>query len=234
MQNTNFDALLSLVTHDQAMLVLKKSMQSFLDQKEILQKELASFQVQMSAQKELLHDAIKQEHVQEQNLEDLYMQEDRLQKQLDSAQDYKQFQSLTKELQSVQQEKEKQEQILMDAINKKVHQEKTAAQLEFVQQQKSLELQEKIKAVQNEYDLIVVQYDQAKMIREEKVHVVPDVWMEMYTTMSASVQNPIVPIINESCGGCFYPITRVLLQQASRNALVQCQNCCRIMYVSSK
>jgi predicted nucleic acid-binding Zn-ribbon protein len=232
MQHTNFDSLLSLVAHDQVMHSLKKSMQTFLDQKEILQKELHSVHDAVQIQKHLVHDAVKEEHIQEQALEDVYVQEDRMQKQLDSAQDYKQFQSFTKELQGIQQEKEKQEQALMQAMNKKLHQEKMLAQLQQTTDDQFAHLQQKIQTLQKQYDAIHLQYEQAAQEREQKCTLVPKEWMEMYTSMSASVHNPIVQIINESCGGCFYPITRVLLQQAIRNKLVQCQNCCRIMYIS--
>ncbi len=66
--------------------------------------------------------------------------------------------------------------------------------------------------------------------RVEKEANVPAEWLEKYTMMRARVSDPVVEIFHQSCGACSHLITQQEIIRAKRGALLQCQNCFRLLY----
>lgn len=53
-----------------------------------------------------------------------------------------------------------------------------------------------------------------------------------YNTMKERVSNPAVPVIRDSCTGCFYAVNPSDLQNLKKNGLVTCKDCYRMLYLS--
>lgn len=74
-----------------------------------------------------------------------------------------------------------------------------------------------------ELDSLKFRYD---AIRPE----IPAEWLKRYDAMRAALPNPIVAIVNNSCGGCFYALPAQDLAEARSRKLVVCKDCFRILY----
>lgn len=76
---------------------------------------------------------------------------------------------------------------------------------------------------------------------EEKVHdrdvlqkLIPLEWQEKYASMREHVDNPMVPVApGDVCSGCYYTISVPDMLALRRNKLLQCKNCFRFLYSAS-
>jgi len=62
----------------------------------------------------------------------------------------------------------------------------------------------------------------------------PSDWLEIYSTMRMRVNNPVVPVVGNSCSACFYPVSPQDLMMLKANKLVQCKGCYRLLYLEQK
>jgi predicted nucleic acid-binding Zn-ribbon protein len=60
---------------------------------------------------------------------------------------------------------------------------------------------------------------------------IPEEWIEKYSAMRAVVSNPVVPVINNACSACFYSVTQQDIARLKKNALLQCKECYRFLYM---
>jgi predicted nucleic acid-binding Zn-ribbon protein len=60
---------------------------------------------------------------------------------------------------------------------------------------------------------------------------IPHEWLEKYEMMGKAVENPVVPIQQGSCGGCFQQLVMQDITRARRSALLQCKKCFRLLYL---
>lgn len=67
--------------------------------------------------------------------------------------------------------------------------------------------------------------------RVEKEQGVPADWMERYAMMRSRVADPVVPVLHNGCGACFWPIAHQDMLELKRGALLQCKGCYRFLYV---
>ena len=55
-------------------------------------------------------------------------------------------------------------------------------------------------------------------------------WFAKYQQMKTHVDDPIAPIISDSCGSCFYKILFQDLSRLKKNAILPCHGCFRLLY----
>ena len=67
--------------------------------------------------------------------------------------------------------------------------------------------------------------------REQLVQIIPEEFLTQYETMRKRVSNPVVPIINGGCSGCFYGLNRPELIKAEQGSLITCHGCYRLLYI---
>ena len=66
--------------------------------------------------------------------------------------------------------------------------------------------------------------------REEALQCVPEEWRIQYERMRITVQDPIVPVINDCCSSCFYSILHQDLCKLKKSQVVVCRSCYRFLY----
>jgi predicted nucleic acid-binding Zn-ribbon protein len=68
-------------------------------------------------------------------------------------------------------------------------------------------------------------------VKKQALTISPDLLIT-YNTMKERIANPAVPVIKNSCTGCFYAINPGDMQQLKSNNLVTCKDCYRLLYLS--
>jgi predicted nucleic acid-binding Zn-ribbon protein len=151
-------------------------------------------------------------------------------KHLENLADYKDYQAIKSEMESIQRLQVEQEKNVLDAWNQLENAENTLQKKthEQVQQLETLhkcmkELGSKYTDLDNECAQLIAQ----QAVMEENV---PAEWLEKYTMMRARVANPVVAIFHQSCGECAQVITAQSIAKARHGALVQCRTCYRLLY----
>lgn len=190
----------------------------------------------------LLHDsiALKRKEVieqrkaidaQELELKVLDAQEADKKKRLENAHTIKEFQSLTSELEIIYAKKNTLESLLFEALTtiemlKKQEDTYTKTTQQtiatFQEQQKSLEQTQRLDAAALE--------SQQHTCAAKRALVNKDL-LERFDSMLAQVENPAVPIYNDSCSACFYSVPQTELGPAKKGHLAQCKDCYRLLYL---
>ena len=149
---------------------------------------------------------------------------------LDTLSDYKECQAIKNEVDAIQRMQVEQEKSVLDAW----------AQLENAQsmfQKKQLESVDVLQKFDDElqkieHDKNAVSIELAELIAQRKEDTVgiPEEWLEKYGLMGQQVANPVVPIEQQSCGGCYQQLTMQDVIRARHGALMQCKKCFRLLY----
>ena len=94
-------------------------------------------------------------------------------------------------------------------------------------------LQERVAAVEAELHEIGLRLDEAKGLRKEAGQVLDARALRLFERIFKNKQGAVVvPITHRTCGGCHLAVTPQVENLARRNeAIVQCENCARILYV---
>lgn len=231
-QKTTFYSFIQLVAIDEKIRTLKQQIKKLCQQIDELrnQKDL------LDKDKEKAHLAViaAKKHVDAQELimKELDVLEQGKKNQLERVSGYKDFQSLQSELSHVQERQQTQERLVLQAWNaleaaqdlersaSQLYEEKSSiVLLELTTHKKSIEVLERELS-----DILLGRPAQEKLVPQE--------WLAQYQYMSGHVEDPVVPVIQNSCGSCFHVLTRQELIEAQKGALIQCKGCYRLLYLS--
>jgi predicted nucleic acid-binding Zn-ribbon protein len=230
MSDHPFLRFIELVSFDQ-------KIQSFEREKKAVDAEIIALSQQIEnfvAEHDEAHKRIFQlkKRVDEQELEMkvLDQKEKDKKKRLEHLSDYKEYQAIKAEIEAIQRVQLEQEQAVLDAWSQvenaqQVLQKKTKEHEKGAQEmrQKKETLEQKSAQLNGEISAMVSQ-------RAEQEANVPTEWLEKYTMMRARVADPVVEIFHQSCGVCSRMITTQEMMRAKKGALVQCQQCFRLLY----
>ena len=232
MSDHPFLRFINLVNFDQ-------KLQSLENQKIVVEKEISALKLQEEEHArdlQALHNRVLQlkKRVDEQELEmnALDQKEKEKKKHLEHLADYKDYQAIKSDVESIQRMQVEQEKIVLDAWNQLENaqhglKKKTEDNVQLLESLHSRikELGEKFAAIDTECALSITQ----RVSMEANV---PAEWLEKYTMMRARVTDPVVEIFHQSCGACSQMITSQDMVRARHGALVQCQKCYRLLYAS--
>jgi uncharacterized protein len=230
MSDHPFLRFIDLVNFDQ-------KLQSLENEKKVISAEISALQ---EHKKQYAHDLEEgnkrvfqfKKRVDEQELEmkSLDQKEQEKKRKLEHLADYKEYQAIRAEIETVQRMQVEREQLVLDAWNQLEQaqvnvQKKTKEYAEQLQQlqHKEQELATKSAHLNDEVTSMIAE-------RVQKEAAVPAEWLEKYTMMRARVSDPVVEIFHQSCGVCSRVITQQEMVRARHGALIQCQTCFRLLY----
>lgn len=232
MSDHPFLRFINLVTFDQ-------KFHSLENQKKTLTSEivaLKSQEEQLSSEREEAHKRVlylkKRVGEQELEMKALDQREKDKKKHFEHLADYKDYQAIKSELETIQRMQVDQEKNVLDAWNQLENAEQnelkkvtdSTAQL-HVLHESAQRLADSLAVLEQE--CVVLSAQRAEM--EENV---PEEWLQKYTLLRARVADPVVEIVHQSCGACYQLITSQDMIRARHGALVQCQKCYRLLYAS--
>lgn len=232
MSDHPFLRFINLVTFDQKLHSLENQKTTFINEIVALKNQEDNFGSERDeAHKRVLH---LKKRVAEHELEmkSLDQREKDKKKHLEHLADYKDYQAIKSELETIQRMQVDQEKNVLDAWNQlenaEQHELKKVAdsttQLQALHE-KGQRLAESLAALEQECVVLSAQ-------RVEMEENVPEEWLQKYTLLRARVADPVVEIVHQSCGACYQLITSQDMARARHGALVQCQKCYRLLYAS--
>jgi len=230
MSDHPFLRFINLVSFDQ-------KLQSLENEKIAVEKEISALKMQEEEHARGLEDLrnrvfLLKKRVDEQELEmsSLDQKEKDKKKHLEHLADYKDYQAIKSDVESIQRMQVEQEKIVLDAWNQLENaqhglQKKTDDNVQFLEElhQRIKQLGEKYAAIDTECALLITQ----RLSMEADV---PAEWLEKYTMMRARVSDPVVEISHQGCGACSQLVTAQDMVRARHGALIQCQTCYRLLY----
>jgi len=230
MSDHPFLRFIDLVNFDQKIHSLENEKKATVSEIDALKEQTKNYARDLDEMNQRIFQLKKKVDEQELEMKSLDHKEKEKKQQLDRLSDYKEYQAIKVEMETVQHMQLEQEQHVLDAWNQLENaqnslQKKTKEHETQLQQvhEKVQELEAKFVQVSDEIATLVAE-------RTKKEADVPAEWLEKYTMMRARVPDPVVEVFHQSCGACAQMITQQEMIRAKRGALLQCQNCFRLLY----
>ncbi len=194
--------------------------------------------LQITAQQAtLIHDkerawieAQKDLHSKELTLKELKISEDKKRRQLDSVKNQKEYKALETEITKISRQRAVLEEeavkslYAVDALKNELEalRSNTAEKATVVAHDQQIK--------QDNLNHLEIKHAEALKAREEVLQHVPAEWRTQYERMRVTVQDPIVPVINDSCSSCYYAILHQDLSKLKKSQVVVCRSCYRFLY----
>jgi uncharacterized protein len=197
---------------------------------------------QLNAQKENLVatkersfiDTQKSLHTQELTLKELKISEDKKRAQLDTIKNQKEYKALEKEIADLARQRAKLDEealkvlYAVDELKKELDDLRTSATESTMVRTHDQHIKEENLAQ------LMGKHEKAVTQRELTLQNVPAEWRTQYERMRATVTDPIVPVLNGSCGACFYTILHQDLSKLKKSQVVVCRSCYRFLYYEAE
>jgi predicted nucleic acid-binding Zn-ribbon protein len=232
MKDSPFSRFIQLVSID-------KKIQSIVAKKATVEKMIDDFNKQEKDQEKVLEQARqkilqlkKNVDFQELEMKALDSKEEEKKNTLASLSDYRECQALKNEIDGIHRLQVAQEKIILDAwaqleeaqaVYKKQELECTSLREKSVQD---------VSLIKNNELTISRELADLKEEREKMLVGIPAEWLEKYELMGKRIDNPVVPIEQQSCGGCYQQLISQDIIRARHGALMQCKKCFRLMYLA--
>lgn len=225
-----FKTFIDLITFDQQILALEQQIAQLHRDIASENAKVALANTALDAAKNKAHTARK--HVDESELEikEIDAQEKAKRRQLDTLSNYKEYQSIKNEIDTLKAKQNELENTVLEAWNvlesaQKEYETAKQAQ-EHIASSAQAVVDEKLKTIKE----LEHSVQQLVAQRPEKEKQVPAEWLEKYAIMRARVSDPVVPVHNGSCSACFYQVSEQDMMSLKRRKLLSCQGCYRLLY----
>ena len=230
MNDPKLQSFIDLVTFDQNLIKLEKSIDSSDNKINQLRRELEQIQQIIGAKKNEHRDLKKRLDLQELAVKDLQDKEKQQSEVVQNISNTKELEAAHKQLEHLKIERDRQEQQLMKLWNLHEALEKEVDSFSQQHESKSEEIKDEILKEQESVKMLQKKLDDLQQQRNTKVAVVPDDWLRRYEHMRGKASDPVVPVLQDSCSACFYSISSRDLQTLKQGDLLQCKDCYRFLY----
>jgi predicted nucleic acid-binding Zn-ribbon protein len=228
-----FQSFIDLIAIDQAIMTSQNDLAKVSREIDLLTNQERSLVRQLEQASKEVHDAQKDVDAKELDMKVLDAQAQERKKQLDTLENYKEYDSIKHEIDQIKKQQHNLEVVLMTVWNKL---EISKKELDTKKKQIDETLHTVRTAIAEKEQLIAalnMQIAEKNKVRPEKEHNVPAEWLEKYAIMRAQVEDPVVSVVQGSCNACFYPVTEQDLLLLKRHKLLQCKGCYRFLYLES-
>lgn len=175
-------------------------------------------------------DAQKDLHSKELTLKELKTTEDKKRRQLDNVKNQKEYKALEGEIETLSRKRALLEEEALkvlydvDALKKEVDalRSNTAEKATIIAHDQQIK--------QDNLNHLEIKHAEALKACDEALQHIPEEWRAQYERMRLTVQDPIVPVINDCCSSCFYSILHQDLSKLKKSQVVVCRSCYRFLY----
>lgn len=118
------------------------------------------------------------------------------------------------------------------------------AQLETMERFKTVDapavqnqlIQSKARLADLEQELAAINSSEIKNQSEQTtlINSISPEWFTKYQEMKIHIKDPIAPVIQNSCGACFYDVLAQDLSRLKNNAILPCRSCFRFLYCDAE
>jgi predicted nucleic acid-binding Zn-ribbon protein len=226
-----FQKFIKLVEFDQGIRLLDQ-------QKSTVQAEIADHESHLKKLSDELdvakrhQDAMQREVTRyEQEMADLVAKQREKEQLLDRTTNARESRSVYQEIETVKVKQFQLEEQVLSAWNKLENSQREYQQLKQKIDEKITAEQSALDQAQQKLQTLISTIEQDLKKSTEMQEGIPVEWLEKYEIMRRTVSNPVVPVKNNSCSACFYPIIAQDLARLRHHALLQCKDCYRFLYM---
>jgi predicted nucleic acid-binding Zn-ribbon protein len=231
MKTFPLDIFLALVKLDRSILHIDRSIEALRDGVRASEHEFALLEEFITKARDFAreqHKAVDQVELRMKELDGLQRQKEG---QFEAASTQKEYGALKNEIETVKKDQHNLENGMLQAWKSYEH-----AQTQY--QQKKEEVAHKqaaLNAIIQEKMQHIDQLEKERAIimasRPAALEGIPAEWLQTYAMMQSKVEDPVVPVENETCSACFYGILRQDMIDLGKRKMLQCRDCFRFLYL---
>lgn len=221
---------IALVTFDSKVRSLHDERDDLLNQQKFLAQQKKLLQVQLEELRLLLIEYQKNVNAQELSMKTLDNRETELKYRLDNVTGVKEYSSLKNEINVIHEQQQACEEDLIEAWDKLDHTQKKYKSEQLLSEAKNIELSQQQDNLSKKIKNLNSAIEEHELQRKAYVEVLPEELLNNYEHMRGQVKNPVVPVENNSCSACFYPIPGQDLALLKKGKFLPCKSCYRILY----
>lgn len=230
MSDHPFLRFIDLVNFDQKIHSLENEKKAIVSEIDAFKEQTKEYARDLDEMNQRIFQFKKKVDEQELEMKSLDHKEKEKKQKLEHLADYKEYQAIKAEIETVQHMQLEQEQHVLDAWNQLENAQNSLQKKTKEQEAQLQQIHEKEQTLETKLAHLIDEIVNLTAQRVAKEADVPAEWLEKYTMMRARVPDPVVEIFHQSCGACSQMITQQEMIRARRGALLQCQNCFRLLY----
>ena len=224
---------IDLVTFDQKILSMQNERDSLIHMRSTLEDKKTKLINNLETLSHHVHELKKEVDENELSMKVLDQQETQKKTCLENVSNSKEYVSLKNEIASINEKQREHEFVLIEAWDKLDSIQKKY-QVEQVNCNKAVEeLLQQIVELNKKIDNLIRMIDEHENQRGTFVSAVSEDLLENYEHMRGMVSNPVVTVVNNSCGACYYPVPAQDLTSLKRGKFLPCKGCYRILYIEN-
>jgi predicted nucleic acid-binding Zn-ribbon protein len=229
-----FSRFIDLVTLDRGIYDLNTQVKAMHDEIALLQAQENSVASALAHCKDKAHGAKKKVMAIELEIKELDAAELKKKGQFERTSGQKEYFALQAELEQLNTKRLELEDNLITTWNALDAVEREAQKQQVLADEQMLQVATALHAKNKEKQALMQRIDEQMSTRAAIEQAVPEEWLSKYTTMRASVADPVVAEQDGMCPVCYYPLTGQDLISLNRHKLVQCKGCFRLLYLASR
>lgn len=230
MDLTPYHRFVLLVQFDQLVLSHQKKVRSIIDRRAAVERDCIAIRDEQARAEAVAHELRKQRDALE--LESKSVNQDLAQKRkkLENTADIKIYTALETEIRLLESRKLELEETVFTVWQQLEDQEKAVAELAAAAVAQLAECQARLADITKELEAAESDLTSLESHRANYLVDVPAEWFATYNVMRAQYANPVVPILENACGGCGFPIPSGDRSTVFRHVLIPCQQCRRLLF----
>ncbi len=232
MQNEQVAAFIELVELDQRLSRLSRQQEEDVAKKDTLLKEIEQIDKDVAHADKVVHDTQKKMHELELDLKTIDRNLARTQEKLLSAHSQKELDSLEHEKTDLENKRELRDEQGLVLLEELEQARAQAVKLRAKAPEAHQEKKQELTALTEQMDKLEISRSNLSARRDELELTVDQELLSRYETMKKKIPNPAVPLLNESCSGCFYSLTPAELNPLRQVKLGVCKGCYRTIYIT--
>lgn len=231
MNEADFERFINLIELDQEYYNLNSERVLLQNEIEQRHKDIEVIQNELHLAHENIVDLRKKKDLLELESKALDQEEYKKREKLDNASTTKEYYSLEKEIQDLKRKKEQLEPSVLSLWQDLEKLEKSYQELEEQLHLKISEIEKDIENFKNRRENLDIQINENLQKRRSIENEVDPELLSQYNSMKEAVNNPVVPLINESCSVCHLNVTAQDFSEIKRQKLIKCKDCFRLLYL---
>jgi len=234
MNTDAFQALINLVDFDQKTVFFQNNIKKIKDEIAALQVKYNDLEVNIQDIRDLLHETQKEVDMGELEMKEYDQQLKEEKTRLDKVANQKEYASILKEIDHLEQKQHDAEEPLLLAWNKLEQAKQEHKKKEEAFEKDSAQINQEIEEKNKKIEELETQLQEHAARRDGVLKVVPAEWVEKYGVLGERVADPVVSVEGGSCSACFYDIPPQRIIEMKKGKLVQCNGCHRFLYIKAK
>jgi predicted nucleic acid-binding Zn-ribbon protein len=234
MQNDQVAAFIELVELDQRLDRLTRQHEDEAAKKEILQHDLENIDREINQADKTIHEKQKKTHELELDLKTVERSLARTREKLLTARSQKELDSLEHEKRALELKREALDEHGLSLLDEWEYARAYGIALHDQSPELRKRMKKELELLQEQIDKIEIALGNCKIHRDKLKSLSHEELVSRYETMKQRIANPVVPVLKESCSGCFYPLSPAEIGTISKGQLGTCKSCYRLLYITKK